>query len=100
MEIIDAQLRASMKSEILTLKESLGDTSVKLDSVHDLQTKLVHFIHKANDIDANHLKLIDTLNSKVATIFTDIDGIKKKMDKENSANQATFKTDHSDIASL
>lgn len=36
MEKVDRQLRASMKSEILTLKEELGDTKVKLDSVHDL----------------------------------------------------------------
>lgn len=63
----------------MTLKEQLGDTAVKLDSVHDLQTKLVHYIHKANGIDASHLKLIDNLNALVATHASEIKDIKSKM---------------------
>ena len=89
-----------MKSEILTLKEQLGDTSVKLDSVHDLQIKLVHFIHKANGIDASHLKLIDNLNGKVAGINTDITNIKKKMGDENTSDQSTLSSDHDEVVKL
>ena len=40
----------------------------------------MHYIHKANGIDASHLKMIDTLNGLVATHATDIKNIKAKIE--------------------
>ena len=73
---------------------------MKLDSVHDLQTKLVNFMHKTNGIDANHLSLIDSLNTKVASLESDVTSIKSKMSSEDSSDSTTFSSDHDLITKL
>ena len=57
-------------------------------------------MHKTNGIDANHLSLIDSLNTKVATLQSDVTSIKSQIKFEDSSDSTTFKSDGTKITKL